>query len=148
MIGAADQLFQKGISDIGLLFVVGEETESDGAWKARELDLHCDYIIDGEPTDNQLVVGHKGMVYGIVRCEGVTAHSAYPELGESAIDKLVSLLDKLRSLKFPSDSTLGKTTVNVGLICGGLAPNVIPDKAEAETIKKKLTEAGATVEVK
>ena len=144
---AADGLLQEGISDVGLLFVVGEETESDGAWKARELGLRCDYIIDGEPTDNELVVGHKGMVYVVLRCDGVTAHSAYPEQGVSAIDKLVSLLAELQSLKFPSDATLGETTINVGLIRGGHAPNVIPDLAEAEILLRTVAEGTAYVDV-
>lgn len=147
MICAADGLLQEGISDVGLLFVVGEETESDGAWKARELGLRCDYIIDGEPTDNELVVGHKGMVYAVLRCDGVTAHSAYPEQGVSAIDKLVALLAELQSLKFPSDATLGPTTVNVGLIRGGHAPNVIPDLAEAEILFRTVVESTAYVEI-
>lgn len=146
MICAADGLLQEGISDVGLLFVVGEETESDGAWKARELGLRCDYIIDGEPTDNELVVGHKGMVYAVLRCGGVTAHSAYPEQGVSAIDKLVSLLAELQSLEFPSDSTLGETTINVGLIRGGRAPNVIPDLAEAEILLRTVAESTTYVE--
>lgn len=145
MICAADGLLQEGISDVGLLFVVGEETESDGAWKARELGLSCDYIIDGEPTDNELVVGHKGMVYAVMGCDGVTAHSAYPEQGVSAIDKLVSLLAELQTLEFPSDATLGETTVNVGLIRGGHAPNVIPDLAEAEILFRTVAESSAYV---
>lgn len=147
MICAAEGLLQEGISDVGLLFVVGEETESDGAWKARELGLRCDYIIDGEPTDNELVVGHKGMVYAVLRCDGVTAHSAYPEQGVSAIDKLVVLLAELQSLKFPSDDTLGATTVNVGLIRGGHAPNVIPDLAEGEILFRTVAESTAYVDV-
>lgn len=147
MICAADGLLREGISDVGLLFVVGEETESDGAWKARELGLRCDYIIDGEPTDNELVVGHKGMVYAVLGCDGVTAHSAYPEQGVSAIDKLVSLLAGLQTLEFPSDATLGETTVNVGLIRGGHAPNVIPDLAEAEILFRTVAESAAYVDI-
>ena len=147
MICAADGLLQEGISDLGLLFVVGEETESDGAWKARELGLRCDYVIDGEPTDNELVVGHKGMVYAVLSCDGVTAHSAYPEQGVSAVDKLVSLLAEMQSLEFPADATLGETTVNVGLIRGGRAPNVIPDLAEAEILLRTVAESTAYVEI-
>ena len=147
MICAAQELVAEGETDLGLLFVVGEETDSAGAKKARELDLECSFVIDGEPTDNELVVGHKGMLYARLKTTGVTAHSAYPDQGESAIDKLLDILEKLRALEFPEDPRLGKTYVNVGTIRGGRAPNVIPDAAAAEILIRTVTSSARYVEI-
>ena len=147
MICAAQELVAEGETDLGLLFVVGEETDSAGAKKARDLDLDCSFVIDGEPTDNELVVGHKGMLYARIKTTGVTAHSAYPEQGESAIDKLLDLLERLRALEFPHDPRLGETYVNVGTIHGGRAPNVIPDAAEAEILIRTVTSSARYVEI-
>ena len=147
MICAAEELLAEGKTDLGLLFVVGEETDSSGAKKARDLDLECSFVIDGEPTDNELVVGHKGMIYARIQTTGITAHSAYPEQGESAIDKLLDILAKLRALEFPHDARLGETYVNVGTIRGGRAPNVIPDAAEAEVLIRTVTSSARYVEI-
>ncbi len=147
MICAAQELVAEGETDLGLLFVVGEETDSAGAKKARDLDLDCSFVIDGEPTDNELVVGHKGMLYARIKTTGVTAHSAYPDQGESAIDKLLDILVKLRALKFPEDSRLGETYLNVGTIHGGRAPNVIPDAAEAEILIRTVAASARYVEI-
>ena len=147
MICAAQELVAEGETDLGLLFVVGEETDSAGAKKARDLDLDCSFVIDGEPTDNELVVGHKGMLYARIKTTGVTAHSAYPDQGESAIDKLLDILVKLRALKFPEDSRLGETYLNVGTIHGGRAPNVIPDAAEAEILIRTVASSARYVEI-
>ena len=147
MICAAQELVSEGETDLGLLFVVGEETDSAGAKKARDLDLDCSFVIDGEPTDNELVVGHKGMLYARIKTTGVTAHSAYPDQGESAIDKLLDILVKLRALEFPEDSRLGETYLNVGTIHGGRAPNVIPDAAEAEILIRTVASSARYVEI-
>ena len=147
MICAAQELVSEGETDLGLLFVVGEETDSAGAKKARDLDLDCSFVIDGEPTDNELVVGHKGMLYARIKTTGVTAHSAYPNQGESAIDKLLDILVKLRALEFPEDSRLGETYLNVGTIHGGRAPNVIPDAAEAEILIRTVASSARYVEI-
>ncbi len=141
MICAAQELVEEGKNDVGLLFVVGEETDSAGALKARELVLKCTYLIDGEPTDNELVVGHKGLVYVRLRARGRTAHSAYPERGESAIEKLLKILDRIRSASFPADERLGESFVNIGTLQGGRAANVIPDQAEAEIMIRTVTES-------
>jgi acetylornithine deacetylase len=134
MVCAADALVQTGMTDLGLLFVVGEETDSAGAIKALELDLSCAFLINGEPTDNQLVAAHKGVVSIRLSVDGVASHSAYPERGESAIDKLVEILRSVRQAAFPSDPLLGESHVNVGTIQGGRAPNVVADHAEAEIL--------------
>ncbi len=147
MICAVEELVAEGETDLGLLFVVGEETDSAGAKKARDLDLECSFVIDGEPTDNELVVGHKGMLYARIKATGVTAHSACPDQGESAIAKLLDALEKLRTLEFPIDPCLGETYVNVGTIRGGRAPNVIPDAAEAEILIRTVTSSARYVEI-
>ena len=131
---AAERLLSDGVTDLGLLFLVGEETTSDGA---REANLHppgSRYIINGEPTDNKLAVGSKGNLRLEIRSKGKMAHSAYPHLGESAIDKLVDVLVDLRKVPLPHDSLLGAATLNVGVISGGRAPNVVPDQASAQVV--------------
>jgi len=134
MICAASALREEGVSDLGLLFVVGEETDSDGARKALELDLHCSFIVDGEPTDNHLAEGHKGTLWLRLLATGTTAHSAYPERGESATAKLVDCLYDLSRHSFPEDPVLGRSLLNIGKLDGGVAPNVVADRAEAEVL--------------
>jgi len=134
MICAGTALRESGMVDFGLLFVVGEETDSDGARKALELDLHCSFLIDGEPTDNHLAEGHKGVLWIRLLASGVTAHSAYPELGESATGKLVECLYDLSRYTFPADPVLGPSLLNIGKLSGGVAPNVLADTAQAEIL--------------
>ncbi|MBI4463812.1 MAG: M20/M25/M40 family metallo-hydrolase [Acidobacteria bacterium] len=133
-VGAAAQLLAQGTGDFGLLFVVGEERNSAGANAANKNSPDSQYLIDGEPTENRLAVGTKGVLRLEMEAKGRTAHSAYPELGESAIEKLVEALYLLRGIELPEDETLGKTTYNIGTIQGGVAPNVIPDSARAEVM--------------
>ncbi len=128
---AAFQLLQGGIENFGLLFLVGEETISDGARAANEVARGSRFIINGEPTDNKLIVGSKGILRVDIRTRGRMAHSAYPELGESAIDKMLDCLGDLRRLPLPTDPVLGASTLNIGVISGGRAPNVVPDEASA-----------------
>jgi acetylornithine deacetylase len=134
MIAAAQELSREGITDLALLFVVGEEVDSAGAVKARELPFRWSFVINGEPTDNDLAVGHKGIVYARLSCRGVAAHSAYPEKGESAVAKLLIALDALNSIEFPVHPEMGASLVNIGTLRAGRAPNVIPDEAEAEIL--------------
>ncbi len=134
MICAVEALRQENVTNIGLLAVVGEETGSVGARKARELELRCDFVIDGEPSDNQLVVGHKGTVFIRLKTRGIAAHSAYLERGESAIEKLIDILVRLRNTTFPTDPHWGKTSLNIGTLRGGKVANVVADKAEAEVL--------------
>jgi acetylornithine deacetylase len=131
---AAERLLSERVTDFGLLFLVGEETNSDGA---REANLHppgSRYIINGEPTENKLVIGSKGNLRLDIRSKGKLAHSAYPQLGESAIDKLLDVLVDLRKLPLPHDPLLGPATLNIGLISGGRAANVVPDQAAAQIV--------------
>jgi acetylornithine deacetylase len=129
-IAAAEQLKQQGIY-VGLLFLVGEERDSLGAKVANGQPNQCKFLINGEPTDNRIAIASKGALRAELTAKGKMAHSAYPELGESAIDKLIEALHRLRAMKLPSDPEVGPCTLNVGLIEGGRAPNVIPDKAHA-----------------
>jgi acetylornithine deacetylase len=137
-IAAAEQLRQQGIY-VGLLFVVGEERDSLGAKVANEYaasqQAHgCRYLINGEPTENRIALASKGTLRVEVTASGRMAHSAYPELGESAIDKLLEALARLRAMPLPSDPEIGPCTLNIGLIEGGRAPNVIPDYAHADLL--------------
>ena len=132
MIAAAEELLQSGIRNFGLLFVVGEERNSAGAYAAARDPRGSRFLINGEPTENKLALASKGVLRYEIRAAGKLAHSAYPELGESAIDKLVDVLHDLGRIQFPHDALLGPTTLNVGTISGGRAPNVIPDAAMAE----------------
>jgi len=129
-IAAAERLRQQGIY-VGLLFLVGEERDSLGAKVANQQAKGCKFLINGEPTENRVAIASKGALRVELTATGKMAHSAYPELGESAIDKLIEALHRLRSMKLPSDPEVGPCTLNIGAIEGGRAPNVISDKAQA-----------------
>ena len=133
-IAASERLRQSGIH-VGLLFVVGEERDSLGAQVANEqAPKSCRYLVNGEPTENHLALASKGTLRVEVTAKGQMAHSAYPELGESAIDKLIPALTRLREMPLPRDPQVGPCTLNIGLIEGGRAPNVIPDYAHADLL--------------
>ena len=131
-ISALDRLRAAGEKRVGLLVVVGEEHGSHGAHAANRLATRCRYLINGEPTDNRLATATKGAYRVRLSASGRAAHSAYPELGESAVDKLLDALVALRELDLPVDPVLGATTCTVGLLSGGVAPNVVPPVAEAD----------------
>ena len=135
-IAAAERLRQAGIH-VGLLFVAGEERDSLGAQVANEYAASGNgshFLVNGEPTENRLALASKGTLRVEVTATGRMAHSAYPELGESAIDKLIPALTRLRAMPLPSDPQVGPCTLNIGLIEGGRAPNVIPDYAHADLL--------------
>jgi acetylornithine deacetylase len=131
-IAAAERLRREGL-DVGLLFVAGEERDSLGAQVANERPPEaCKFLVNGEPTENHIALASKGTLRVEVTARGRMAHSAYPELGESAIDKLIPALARLRAMPLPSDPEIGACTLNIGIIEGGRAPNVIPDYAHAD----------------
>ena len=132
MLVAAERLAAAGEQRVDVLFVVGEEAGSDGARAANRLQPTSRFLINGEPTESRLASGAKGSQRVTVRTSGREAHSAYPHLGKSAIEPMIDLLPELRKLPLPSDPLLGETTVNIGVIRGGSAGNVIPATAEAE----------------
>src|SRR6266849_3647751 len=134
MITAAEALLEQGGRNFALLFVVGEERNSAGAYYAAAQPRGSKFIINGEPTENKLALGSKGALRAEIVAEGRMAHSAYPELGESAIDKLLVALTRLRAMKLPAEEGIGPCTLNIGVIEGGRAPNVIPDKARAQLL--------------
>jgi len=138
---AGRQLISEGVNDFGLLFLVGEETLSDGALAANQSPRGSRYIINGEPTENKLALGTKGVLLVVIRAQGRMAHSAYPHLGESAIEKLLDILEDLRRLPLPLDPVLGPTTLNIGLISGGRAANIVPDQAEAMVMIRTVRNA-------
>lgn len=123
---------------VGLLFLVGEERDSLGAKVANHRRPGCKFLINGEPTENRLAIASKGALRVELIARGHMAHSAYPELGESAIDKLLDALARIRNIKLPSDPEIGPCTLNVGMITGGRAPNVIADYAKAELLFRMI----------
>lgn len=143
-VAAADRLRDAGVK-VGLLFVVGEERDSAGAKVANQFPKGSKFLINGEPTDNRLALATKGALRVELRSNGRMAHSAYPELGESAIDKLVEALHDVLALSLPVEPEIGPSTLNIGLIEGGRAPNVIADKAEAHILIRTV---GPSEEVK
>ncbi len=144
MIEAANQLLAAGERGIGLLFVVGEERNSLGAYVAAKDPRGSKFLINGEPTENKLALGSKGALRYEILASGRMAHSAYPHLGESAIEKLLDALQKLRAMKLPVDPVLGASTLNIGTISGGRAPNVIPDTAKAEVFVRLVDDGEST----
>jgi acetylornithine deacetylase len=139
-IKAAEKLLAAGTRNFGLLFVVGEERGSDGAKAANTIPNRCRFLINGEPTENKLALGSKGALRVEVATTGRAAHSAYPQQGESAILKLLDVLNDVRGLALPSHPLLGETTCNIGTISGGIQANVIPDAAKAELMFRTVTE--------
>ncbi|MGH7494255.1 MAG: M20/M25/M40 family metallo-hydrolase [bacterium] len=142
-IKAAERLRAAGVRNFGLLFVVGEERGSDGARAANAFPNRCRFLINGEPTENKLALGSKGALRAEIVTHGRAAHSAYPERGESAIVKLLEILNELSALSLPQDQMLGETTCNIGTIAGGIQANVIPDFAKAELMYRTVSTTGA-----
>jgi acetylornithine deacetylase len=132
MVAAAEKLLGAGTRNLGLLFVVGEERNSAGAIAAAATPRGSRFLINGEPTENRLALGSKGALRYEITARGKLAHSAYPELGHSAIHTLLEVLQDIRHIPLPQDSVLGQATLNVGTMKGGRAPNVVADLAEAE----------------
>jgi acetylornithine deacetylase len=146
-VAAAEQLRASGESRFALLFVVGEERGSDGAKVANEqAPRSVRFLINGEPTDNRLGAATRGMIRVRLRATGRAAHSSFPELGESAIDKLLDALMVVRSVELPVDSLLGRTHYIVGLIEGGVAPNVVSSSASAELTFRIVGDGAAVVD--
>lgn len=140
MICAAERLRAQGHA-VSLLFVVGEETTHDGAHAANAWPTTSRALINGEPTESTLAVGTKGALRLWLHAHGVAAHSAYPELGRSAIDALLDALHDVRALRFPTDPVLGDITINIGIIQGGVADNVIAAEAQARVMIRLVSDA-------
>jgi acetylornithine deacetylase/succinyl-diaminopimelate desuccinylase-like protein len=151
-IAASEKLKAEGIH-VGLLFLVGEERDSQGAQTANLDPRGTKFLINGEPTENRIALASKGTLRVEVVARGRMAHSAYPELGDSAIEKLLDAMEKIRKIKLPEHAKAGPSTMNIGLIKGGRAPNVIPDFAKADLLirlvgptnelRRQITEAVA-----
>lgn len=144
MIFAVEDLLAEGVRNIAMLFVVGEERNSAGALAAAKQPRGSRYLINGEPTDNKLALGSKGALRYEVIAHGRMAHSAYPHLGESAIEKLLDALERIRRIPLPHDETFGPSTLNIGTVQGGRAPNVIPDYAQAEIFFRLVDDGSRT----
>jgi acetylornithine deacetylase len=141
MVAAADRFRREGESRVGLVFVVGEERGSEGARAANGAANGSRFLVNGEPTDNRLGVATRGMLRLKLRAAGRAAHSSFPELGDSAIDRLIDALIALRSIDLPADPVLGRTHYTIGLISGGVAPNVVSPSAEAEVMFRTVSDA-------
>jgi acetylornithine deacetylase len=148
-VAAAGLLRREGVEELGLLFTVDEEMGSLGARAAASHAMggECEYLINGEPTGNRLAVGSKGSLRLKLLTEGRAAHSAYPERGESAVEKLLDVLADLRGVRWPRDEFFGETTCNIGTVRGGTRPNVIPAEAEAQLQIRLVTPSGVIKEV-
>ena len=144
MIKASEALLEEGVRDFGILLVVGEEVDGLGAAFANErAPAEVRYLINGEPTSNQLALGSKGTLRLEIRASGKAAHSAYPELGDSAIEKLLDNLESLRRVDWPTDPVLGPSTLNIGVMRGGEAANIVPDRAEASVVIRVVSDLAA-----
>jgi acetylornithine deacetylase len=140
---AVERLRASGESRIAMLFVAGEERGSDGARVANDRAPDgVRYLVNGEPTDNRLGVATRGVLRVRLHATGRAAHSSFPELGESAIDKLLDALMVLRGIALPDDAVLGRTHYTIGLIEGGVAPNVVSPSASAEILFRIVGEGG------
>ncbi len=144
MLLAAEALLESGVRNFGVLFVVGEERNSAGAYRAAQESRGSLHIINGEPTGNRLALGSKGALRYEVVASGKMAHSAYPELGDSAIHKLIDALAAIRRIPLPEDALLGPSTLNIGTLSGGRAPNVIADEAHADIMVRLVGDSTAT----
>jgi acetylornithine deacetylase len=133
-VAAADRLKREGETRVGLVFVVGEERGSDGAKLANSVASGARFLVNGEPTESRLGAATRGILRLKLHAAGRAAHSSFPELGVSAIDKLLDALVALRAMRLPEDGVLGRTHYTIGLISGGVAPNVVPPSAEAEVM--------------
>ena len=142
MVAAAERLAERGERRIGLLFVVGEENGSDGARAAATFGPRGRFLINGEPTENRLSIGQKGTLRVDLQATGRAAHSAYPDEGISAIAALLDTIERIRQMPLPTDPLLGESTLNLGLIGGGVAPNVISPAASAQILIRTVEPTG------
>lgn len=138
MILAAGQLRARRVP-VGLLFVVGEEVTHDGAEAANSVRNSNAVLINGEPTESTLAIGTKGAMRFTIRTQGQAAHSAYPQLGRSALTELVRLLAEMETIELPRDERLGESTINIGMVNGGVADNVLAPEAEARLMARLVT---------
>ena len=144
-VAAVERLREAGVA-AALLFVVGEERDSAGARVANQRAKGSRFLINGEPTDNRLALASKGTLRAEIRAHGVMAHSAYPELGDNAVHKLIEALHRVLAMDLPFVEDIGHSTLNIGLIEGGRAPNVIPDLGIAQVMVRLVGPSDQTRE--
>jgi len=147
MMVAAQSLVDAGEDRVDLLFVVGEEKSSDGARAANSLPATSRFLVNGEPTEGRLASGAKGSMTVTVRTTGRAAHSAYPELGKSAITPMLALLSTLEELDLPAHPELGSTTINVGTLNAGREANIVPDEAVAQLMVRLVGDPSGVREI-
>lgn len=140
MLEAARALLDGGEEGLGFLFTVGEEIDSAGARAANArlaVPWQPRYVIVGEPTGNRFVRAHKGAFKGRLVAHGVAGHSSQP-VGPSAVHELVGCAHRLLSTDWGTHEVLGPGTLNIGLFEGGVAPNVVADRAEASVLLRAV----------
>lgn len=142
MLVAGKQLIERGVKP-SYVFVVGEETDSIGARSATASGARASAIIVGEPTDNHLASGHKGVVSYYLRTRGIASHSAYPERGHSAIHDLLDIIRDIQKEEWGTNDILGDSTLNIGLISGGVALNTFAPDAEASFMHRIVDDGEA-----
>ena len=143
---AGEKLLAEGRDDFGYLYVVGEEVDHIGMIKANELGLSPQFLIVGEPTESKLARRQKGILKLKLTTQGKAAHSGYPHTGINALDPMLDLLERIRRHPWPSESQLGETTVNIGVLRSGRAANVVPDEAYAEVLFRVVTHQAELLE--
>ena len=149
MIEAARRLLASGERRIGFLFTVGEETDGGGAQHANRVTSERwrpRWTLIGEPTDNRFIRGGKGVFKGTLRARGVASHSSRP-LGPSAVHELVRTAHRLLAQEWGEHPVFGKGSLNLGLIQGGLAANVVAPSASA-SVMVRVVEDPALVEAR
>ena len=125
MYSACRELEKRGYDGFGLLLLAGEETGSFGAKSFRDAHPGGRYVIVGEPTDGKMVSASKGTKSFRITIKGKSFHSGYPQYGESAVEKFVDFMNRLRATEFPEDPLLGKTTWNVGKLSSDNPQNIL-----------------------
>ncbi len=140
MLMAAEKLLAEKIDSIGFLFTVGEETDSAGAVLANAKlaePWHPEFTIVGEPTENRFVGAHKGVFKAKLVAHGVAGHSSQ-NVGPSAVHELVHVVERLLATRFGTHALLGPGTLNIGEFHGGVAANVVADRAEASLLLRAV----------
>ena len=130
--------FLKNAPGITLVLTASEEVGCEGAKYLAEQKLlaRAGAIVVAEPTANYPYLGHKGLMWVEIETKGKTAHGSMPEQGDNAILKMNKVIDKLehfdwqRQCGVDCHPVMGKPTMNIATIHGGLNTNSVPDLAK------------------
>jgi acetylornithine deacetylase/succinyl-diaminopimelate desuccinylase-like protein len=129
------------------LIVVGEADEELGSIGVADVldhlgDRRPDWVLATEPTDLRIINAHKGVIHARVCAHGRACHSSDPLAGSNAIVTLaraiLAIEEGARLLSERPHPLLGAGTLSIGLIRGGQAPNIVPDRAEIWVDRRTL----------